>query len=247
VAWLGILAFTFQIYFDFSGYSDMAIGLGRMMGFRFPENFNNPYVATSITEFWRRWHITLSGFLKEYLYLPMAVALRGRGKIGVFIALLVTFTVCGMWHQAGWNFILWGALQGMLMILELLFMQKVLNNITRVPAMALTFFAVMMGWVLFQSADLSEAGAYYQKLFAFDHRWTDIATNTKFFIILAFAGITSFLGIFKKVERFQHTIFENKKNVLVQVFLTILSLALILLSVSAITAYGFNPFIYATF
>ena len=137
IAWIGILAYTFQIYFDFSGYSDMAIGLGRMMGFTFPENFNNPYVSQNITEFWRRWHITLGRFMRDYLYIPL-----GGNRVSIkrmYFNLAFVFVVSGFWHGAAWNFIIWGAFHGLFLILDRLFLLKFYDKIGKYPSIIITF------------------------------------------------------------------------------------------------------------
>ena len=144
-AWLGILAYTMQIYFDFSGYSDMAIGLGMMMGFRFPENFNDPYTSKSITEFWKRWHMTLGNFIMHYLYIPLGGNRKGKGRM--YLNLWLCFLLSGLWHGASWNFVLWGAFHGFFICLDKLFSGKWKSTL-------LTFFLVMMGWVLFRADDI---------------------------------------------------------------------------------------------
>ena len=247
MAWMGLLVFSLQIYVDFSAYSDMAIGLGRTMGFRFPENFNSPYLAGSITEFWRRWHISLYSFLKEYVYMPLAVKWRGSGKAGLFLALMITFTLCGMWHDAGWTFILWGMLQGVLLILDQLFMLKFLRKITRIPAMLLTFFAVMMGWVLFLSSDTSQALAIYTQLFSGDFHRQGISFNPKFYTALGIALLFSVIGFHRKTENWQTRIFEPATGTGPALLQFSLTLILLLISISVIVSYGFSPFIYARF
>ncbi|MFC2121926.1 MBOAT family O-acyltransferase, partial [Bacteroidota bacterium] len=148
-AWLGLFAYTFQIYFDFSGYSDMAIGLGKMMGFSFPENFNSPYTSTSISEFWRRWHMTLGGFMRDYLYIPLGGS-KVSTKSRLFFNLWIVFLLSGLWHGASWNFIVWGAYHGLFLILDRIFLIKFLNKIGRIPGTLITFFVVIMGWVVFR-------------------------------------------------------------------------------------------------
>jgi len=127
IAWVGILAYTFQIYFDFSGYSDMAIGMGRIMGFKFPENFNNPYVSRSITEFWRRWHMTLGSWMRDYLYIPLGGS-RVKTKRRMYFNLWFVFLASGLWHGAAWNFVIWGAFHGFFLILDKLFFLKLSNK-----------------------------------------------------------------------------------------------------------------------
>jgi alginate O-acetyltransferase complex protein AlgI len=163
-AWLGLLAYTLQIYFDFSGYSDMAIGLGRMFGFRFPENFRRPYSALSVTDFWRRWHMTLSGWFRDYLYIPL-----GGSRVSVprlYANLVIVFLLVGLWHGANWTFIAWGAYHGMWLILERTTSRRFIQA-TPYPALkrAATFFVIMLGWVLFRATDIQHALAYYRSLF----------------------------------------------------------------------------------
>lgn len=163
-AWLGILAYTLQIYFDFSAYSDMAIGLGRLFGFRLPENFDRPYSALSITDFWRRWHITLSAWFRDYLYVPLG---GNRGSTVVTYRNLVTvFLLVGLWHGANWTFVIWGAFHGSLLILERISGRRFTTE-APLPAVqrALTLLLVMLGWVVFRAADLAQAGSYYAALF----------------------------------------------------------------------------------
>ena len=152
-AWLGILAFTFQIYFDFSGYSDMAIGLGKMMGFTFPENFNYPYMSHSISEFWRRWHITLGAWFRSYIYIPMGGNRKGLAR--TVFNLFVVWAVTGIWHGASWNFMLWGVYFGVLIILERLFLGKLLEKAPPFISWLYTFVLVVFGWVMFDAVDTS--------------------------------------------------------------------------------------------
>lgn len=164
-SWLGILAFTFQIYFDFSGYSDMAVGLGKMMGFNFPKNFDYPYLSKSISEFWRRWHITLGAWFKSYVYIPLGGNRKGMAR--TILNLAVTWFLTGVWHGASWNFILWGTLYGVVIILEKLFLGKLLDKIPDIFGHIYTMLLVILGWVLFDTADLPTAGAYIAKMFGF--------------------------------------------------------------------------------
>ncbi|MFI5164794.1 MAG: MBOAT family O-acyltransferase, partial [Bacteroidia bacterium] len=146
-AWIGALCYTFQIYFDFSGYSDMAIGLARTMGFRFPENFNNPYISQSITEFWRRWHMSLSRWMRDYLYIPL-----GGNKVSVprmYFNLCFVFLISGLWHGAQWTFIIWGAYHGLFLVLDRLFLLKLTEKIGKIPRIIFAFFVVVIGWVFF--------------------------------------------------------------------------------------------------
>ncbi len=162
-AWLGILAFTFQIYFDFSGYSDMACGIGKMLGFHFPQNFNLPYTAKSITDFWRRWHITLSTWFKEYLYIPLGGNRHGTGK--TIRNLLVVWALTGFWHGASWNFIVWGLYFGALLILEKFVYGKLLDKFPAIVRQLYTFLLVVFGWVLFEMNTLTDVGEYLKAMF----------------------------------------------------------------------------------
>ena len=162
-AWLGILAFTFQIYFDFSGYSDMACGLGKMLGFHFPQNFNLPYTSKSVSDFWRRWHMTLSSWFKEYLYIPLGGNRNGTAK--TIRNLLVVWTLIGFWHGANWNFIFWGLYFGTLLILEKFVYGKLLQKLPAFVRQIYTFLLVVFGWVLFEMETLGDAGAYLKAMF----------------------------------------------------------------------------------
>ena len=161
--WLGIVAFAFQIYFDFSGYSDMAIGLGRMFGFHFPENFNYPYISKSITEFWRRWHISLGAWFRDYVYIPLGGSRRGRAV--QLRNLAVVWLLTGFWHGASWNFLLWGAYYGLLLILEKFVLKRVLDRAPAAVCRLYTLFFTLIGWVLFAFDDLSAGLRYLGAMF----------------------------------------------------------------------------------
>lgn len=162
-AWLGILAFAFQIYFDFSGYSDMAIGLGAMFGFSFPENFDYPYLSRSVTEFWRRWHKSLGSWFRDYVYIPL-----GGNRSGLPVQLrniAIVWLLTGIWHGASWNFLLWGLFYGLLLVLEKLVWRKYLEKAPAIVGHAYTMFAVLLGWVLFAFDDLGKGLAFLGVLF----------------------------------------------------------------------------------
>ena len=161
LAWLGLLCYTIQIYFDFSGYSDMAIGLARMLGFRFPENFNYPYVAQSIADFWRRWHISLSTWLRDYLFFPLGV--RG-GRAKLYRNTLIVFLLCGFWHGAAWHYVLWGLFHGAFLVLERTGLSRVLDLAPKPLRHAYALVVIMLGWVLFRAASIPAAGAYFSAL-----------------------------------------------------------------------------------
>ena len=154
-AWWGVILFTFQIYFDFSAYSDMAIGIARMLGFRLPENFNMPYISCSITEFWRRWHISLATWIREYLYIPL-----GGNRVGAarrYFNLWACFLASGLWHGAAWSFIAWGAYNGLFLVLDKLFLLRALDRLPRIVANLVTFAIVVVGWTIFRARSLGQA------------------------------------------------------------------------------------------
>ena len=158
-AWLGVVLFTFQIYFDFSGYSDMAIGLARMLGFRLRENFNMPYLSCSMTEFWRRWHISLATWIRDYLYIPL-----GGNRVTVarrYLNLWICFLASGLWHGAAWPYIVWGAYNGLFLVLDKLFLLRALDRMPRIVANLFTFFVVVVGWTIFRAKTLDQAGAFF--------------------------------------------------------------------------------------
>ncbi|MDP4597194.1 MAG: MBOAT family protein [Crocinitomicaceae bacterium] len=246
-AWVGIVAYTFQIYFDFSGYSDMAIGLARMMGFHFPENFDSPYTSGSITEFWRRWHITLGAFMRDFLYIPLG-GNRVKSKWRFYLNLWLVFLISGLWHGASWNFVLWGAFHGVFLILDRLFLLKVLEKIGRVPAAIFTFFVVAMAWVLFRLEEWSMAKQYFIQLFDFND-FKNIELNNSFYFMLLLALVFSVFGRSiwgQQIARY----LEEKDKVLSLgkslIFLTF-SILLLLISIAYLAASEFNPFIYYRF
>jgi alginate O-acetyltransferase complex protein AlgI len=162
-AWLGVIAYSLQIYFDFSGYSDMAIGLAQMFGFRFPENFNYPYVSRSVTEFWRRWHMTLSRWFRDYLYIPLGG--NRSGKVRLYANLVTVFLLCGLWHGASWNFAVWGLLHGAFLVVERVGFGKLLDRSWVPLRHAYCLFTVLVAWVFFRANTLSEAGTVLSGMF----------------------------------------------------------------------------------
>ena len=200
VAWLGLVAYALQIYFDFSGYSDMAIGLGKMFGFTFMENFNYPYVSRSIKEFWRRWHISLSTWFRDYLYVPLGG--NRLGKYRTYFNLLLVFFITGLWHGASWTFVLWGFLHGAFLIIERLGNNKFPAKMWKPLQHFYTIFVVLMAWVLFRTESLSSAGSFYGALFGISSAPPDVMLlskfiNTEFYILLAIS-LLSASGIFVK-------------------------------------------------
>jgi len=195
-AWIGTAAYTFQIYFDFSGYSDMAIGLGLMIGFSFPINFSSPYRSNSITEFWRRWHISLSTFLRDYLYVPLGG--NRKGKVRTYVNLSLTMLLGGLWHGAAWTFIAWGAYQGFWLVLERLAGRRLLLGwLPRFSHVPITMVFVMVGWVLFRAESLDGAGRHLAAMFGFasgDHALTMIHLQPGHYVAGAAAIAVTYLA-----------------------------------------------------
>ena len=249
-AWLGILSYTMQIYFDFSGYSDMAIGLGMMMGFRFPENFNNPYTSKSITEFWKRWHITLGNFIMHYLYIPLGGNRKGKGRM--YLNLWLCFLLSGLWHGASWNFVLWGAFHGLFICLDKLLSGKwKTENGKRKTfhfplSTFITFFLVMMGWVLFRADDIAGAGGFYATLFSFKQGFHG-TTDAQFWTTLVVALVFSFLTLTKWGQRLQDTVFAEHYSKRCSWVMFAITLVLLVLSTGSLCVSDFNPFIYFRF
>lgn len=246
VAWIGALAYTFQIYFDFSGYSDMAIGLGRMMGFVFPENFNLPYISQSITEFWRRWHMSLSRWMRDYLYIPL-----GGNKVSskrMYFNLCLVFLISGFWHGAQWTFIFWGAYHGLFLILDRIFLIKVTGKIGKYPRIILTFFIVVIGWVFFRSADISSAFQYLERMFA-SHFFNapDYYINQKFVFMMYLAVAFVIFSSLLNEEKIMRAIYKIPLNVLLMQAKGLILLIIFVICAAEIVSSGFNPFIYFRF
>ncbi len=244
-AWYGIIAYSFQIYFDFSGYSDMAIGIGRMIGFKFPENFNNPYISQNISEFWRRWHMTLGRFMKDYLYIPLGGNRVSAGRM--YFNLWVVFLISGFWHGAAWNFVIWGAFHGLFLIADKVFLLKIYKAIGKVPSIIITYFIVLISWVFFRAETLPEAITYLDRMFSFSVAGDGILFDSKFYTILLIAIFFSFWGGFKAIERWQERLFAEKQTNRSIILMVVFSIIFFILSLSAITSSGFNPFIYFRF
>jgi alginate O-acetyltransferase complex protein AlgI len=245
-AWIGILAYTFQIYFDFSGYSDMAIGLGRMMGFKFPENFNNPYISQSITEFWRRWHITLGAWMRDYLYIPLGGS-KVSTKRRLYFNLWFVFLVSGLWHGASWSFVVWGAYHGFFLVAERLVLLDVYKKIGKLPSVIITFLIVVVGWVFFRLEQFDVAVSYLGKMFIWqDGNNVNLVTSFSFYMIIAI--LFSFSTFFKMGNRLCNFVFTTD-NYSQKVYYWMIPLGILLftLSLSSITSTGFNPFIYFRF
>jgi len=247
-AWLGILAYTFQIYFDFSGYSDMAIGLGACFGFHFPENFNYPYISKSITEFWRRWHMTLSSWFREYVYIPLGGNRKGLER--QMLNILIVWMLTGIWHGAGWNFLLWGLWFAFWLILEKLCLKKALDSLPGVFGHIYTLLLVVISWVFFAIENGGQAINYLLVMFGFgDVGW--VQTYSLFdgmeyllLFIIAAVGATPLLQrIGKRIERS-----VNGYGIAWYRFLDKLIPAVLLIaSIAYIVDATYNPFLYFRF
>lgn len=233
-AWLGAISFALQIYFDFSGYSDMAIGLGKMLGFNFLENFNHPYMADSITDFWRRWHISLSSWFKDYVYIPLGGSKKGIKR--TIINLLIVWFLTGIWHGADYNFVLWGIYYGLLLILEKFILKKVIDKLPRIIKHIYTIFFILIGWVIFSISDMNELVLYIKKLFDF----SNIIDNNFLYYISNY----SIILIFGIVLSIKININQNKLINILQPFIYI---SLFIISVSFIVSDTYNPFLYFRF
>jgi len=245
IAWLGILAYSLQIYFDFSGYSDMAIGLARMIGFRFPENFNNPYTATSVTDFWRRWHISLGFWMKNYLYIPLG-GNRVHSKARLFLNLWIVFLISGLWHGAAWTFILWGAYHGLFLILERLFLNKFYSMIGNVLSTLITFVIVMIGWVFFRVETIAKGWIYIREMFEMSS--LDMSLIEKQYVVFIIVGLVfSFITINKFGLKFQNWFYFDQYSMKKHFIVGLLSLLFIAFSLSYLASSNFNPFIYFRF
>lgn len=243
-AWAGALSYTFQIYFDFSGYSDMAIGLGMMMGFRFPENFNNPYTAISITDFWRRWHITLGNWMKNYLYIPL-----GGNRVGtmrVLFNLWVVFLLSGLWHGAAWGFIIWGVYHGFFLVIERLFLGRWLQK-GRVLSIVYTFLVVLVGWVFFRAEHFATSIRFIAAMFSWRPDNFSWRADSEFITFLILAAFFSFFTLMPAGKKIQHKVFYSDYTMMGHYVMTLITIVLFILCAGRITVSTFNPFIYYRF
>ena len=243
-AWTGAIAAALQIYFDFSGYSDMAIGMGHMFGFNFLENFNYPYISSSVQEFWRRWHISLSSWFRDYLYIPLGGNRKGLGR--TYLNLFIVFAATGFWHGASWNFLVWGLFHGLFMIIERLGFGKILKKLPKIVGWLYTMLVVLIGWVFFRAETLTDAFEYLGAMFSFSGGLVNAAaqfSNLSFFIaiIAIILCVPVFPFIKKKAEA---TVIGARVFMAVE---TVLMAVLIVLSVIFLTGSDYNPFIYFRF
>ncbi|CAN5361488.1 MBOAT family O-acyltransferase [soil metagenome] len=246
IAWIGIVAYTFQIYFDFSGYSDMAIGIAKMIGFKFPENFDSPYTSQSITEFWRRWHITLGRWMRDYLYIPLG-GNKVNSKARLYFNLGLVFLLSGLWHGASWNFVVWGCFHGLFLIADRIFLLSVYEKLGRIPSTIITFIIVMVGWVFFKTETLTHAILFIKKMFSFDFSNYDIYFERTFWTMLVLAFIFSFAGAFTKIQKIQESFLFEEYSIRRTIAMSLVCIILFVVCEATITSSGFNPFIYYRF
>ena len=259
-AWLGAIAYSFQIYFDFSGYSDMAIGLGKMFGFHFLENFNFPYMSKTITEFWRRWHISLSSWFKEYVYIPLGGNRKGMGR--QLFNIMVVWMLTGLWHGANWNFVLWGVYYGILLMIEKLFLLKWLKKAPAWIGHIYSMFLVVIGWTIFAQTDMSQLGRYLKTMFGIGaHGGADadffyfLSTNAVLLILLVVCSIDHRFWLRKVCKKSVAS--ENAENDNIYQWceqsrgLTyakpIIMIVLLAVSFAFLVGDSYNPFLYFRF
>jgi len=245
LAWLGAICYTFQIYYDFSGYTDMAIGIGKFFGFNLPENFNQPYRSKNITEFWRRWHMTLSRWLRDFLYIPLGGNRKGTAR--TYFNLLVVFLLCGLWHGAAWTFVIWGVYHGVLLVIERVLKHKFSFEAKGVTGNAVAFVLVMVGWVFFRSTSIAGAIDYIATMFSLSFETASyqyfaigyyLESSTIFY--LALASLFAFFSFKPLKERFSVSAYTLLSR-------GFASLILLTYSAAVLSKAAFNPFIYFRF
>jgi len=245
LSWIGIISYSLQIYYDFSGYSDMAIGLGMMFGFRFLENFNYPYSSRSIREFWKRWHISLSTWFRDYLYFPLGG--NRCNKITMYRNLLLVFFMCGFWHGASWSFLVWGLFHGLFLVLEKTKFGVFLDNMWQPFRHMYTLSVVMVGWVFFRADNLIYSVDYIKSMFGIGHRTSNyyismfLTYEKPFILIIALIGMTP---IIPKIMKLINHRTVNKVVPYAEVFA---QMSMFLISITYLINSSYNPFIYFRF
>lgn len=246
-AWLGIFAYTFQIYFDFSGYSDMAIGLGHMFGFTYVENFNYPYISKSITEFWRRWHISLSTFFRDYVYIPL-----GGNRRHQLRNMFIVWALTGLWHGASWNFVLWGLYYFVFLAIEKLFLGKFLEKLPAVVGHVYALFIIVVGWVFFYFDDVSRLGQMLKLMFGFSGQAGVLPTDTvllKNHLVFFLVAIIACIPVSKLVKalliRFSRR--GTAQEAIAGAVGIVYDVALLFFSTAALVGASYNPFLYFRF
>ncbi len=240
-SWLGIIAFSLQIYFDFSGYSDMAIGLARMIGFEFKDNFNYPYISRSVTEYWRRWHISLGMWFRDYVYIPLGG--NRKGKYRQLLNICIVWALTGFWHGASWTFMLWGLYYAVFLIIEKLYLLKALDRLPKFVGHIYTLIVAVSGWVLFELTSLPKCGAYYKAMFGFGKGGFVSSVDGYYFITFALMFVISFVACTPLAKNLFSKLPQKTKSIITP--------ALIVLGLVVCTAYlvdaTYNPFLYFRF
>ena len=246
LAWLGAISYALQIYFDFSAYSDMAIGLGKMFGFNFEENFNYPYISKSVTEFWRRWHISLSTWFRDYVYIPLGGNRKGIKR--QILNLFIVWSLTGIWHGAAVNFLLWGLYYFVFLILEKFVLKKVLDKLPKWVGRIYTLFVVLIGWVLFRAEGLSECVKLLKAMFVptiLDTTFAQLGIYVQSYGLYLVLGIILSIPVFPKLKEYIAKKYEGKLSVMMLYYIFVLGI--FALSVIFLSQATYNPFIYFRF
>ncbi len=252
LAWIGILAYSLQIYFDFSGYSDMAIGLGRMFGFRFHENFNYPYIAKSMREFWRRWHISLSTWFRDYIYIPLGGS--RVSTVRVYVNLLIVFLLTGVWHGASWNFVVWGLFHGFFLAVEHMGFSKILSKFWSPVQHLYLILIVLISWVFFRAENLSQAVAYLSSMtnitnwHTSEFQFAQVTSNDSNYMLII--GVLFSLPIYTRLKKQLNYLSHNnvaRRTSLIYLPRLIFISSILFLSILKVASSTYNPFIYFRF
>ena len=244
-AWLGAIAYSFQIYFDFSGYSDMAIGLGALFGFTFPENFNYPYESKSITEFWRRWHISLGTWFREYVYIPLGGNRHGVGR--QILNLAIVWFLTGLWHGAYYNFVLWGVYYGVLLVLEKFVLKKVLDKLPAAFGHIYTMLFVMIGWSLFSWQDMTDSANYMRAMFF--RTGAGVVNQQTMYLLVSHAAllVIAVIGSLSVVKRFLICRAFPEDTARREIAAILFTIVLFIACVALLVNSSYNPFLYFRF
>jgi alginate O-acetyltransferase complex protein AlgI len=256
LVWLGVICYALQIFFDFSGYSDMTIGLGHIFGFTFPENFDTPYIARSIREFWRRWHITLSTWFRDYLYIPLGG--NQRGVYRTYLNLYIVFFLTGLWHGASWNFVIWGLIHGTAMVIERLGFGALLERVWRPLQHLYTLLVVLVAWVFFRAEELDYALAYIGRMFSFTPEnpvyHARYYLDNELILVLILGTVFSMpvvrwleIGLNQRVLKHRPILTTATRDVFIPTLQSAVSIGLLALSTIYVTSSAYNPFIYFRF
>lgn len=249
VAWFGVLCYALQIYFDFSGYSDMAIGLGRIFGFHFLENFNYPYISQSLREFWRRWHISLSNWFRDYVYIPLGGNRKSLAR--TYTNMVVVFFLCGLWHGASWTFVIWGLFHGSFLVLERLGLSNLMNRLPAIARHIYLVIIVLISWVFFRSETLEHALTYLGVMFGTSNA-NGLAASLSFYTNnKVLFGLTFGLVLSTPIFQWVKTAFGKSNNLIIANIILFSAnffvIGLMILSIIAVAGDTYNPFIYFRF